>query len=641
MRHSPTKNATRIMSSLLLLLAACGDDEPGSKANAGDGPNHDAGQDADTTSAALTGIAAFGAGVALGDVRAKCEKGAEEYTGKTDANGAYELPIPEEAYPCMVQVSGGNLPAGMPLLHSWAVGAGTAHVTPLTDLSLALAIERALGVSPAEWFAAPTGWSAVTGGLAAAVDNLRKALVDAGYTLPSAWSAGSDAPFTATFSPDPASDPFDQLLEAFGAGVAASEQGDYQSFLSGFRAGTAALPEAPAKMETPTGNTAPATLHVALANTYALTFHVDGGPGCGSACSYVDEQQVEFIVHANGTLSVAGKTLSSPFAFKVDGNTRDTEISWRDGDLVYSLSDNSTGVFNEINLGLLSSSGDGLPTFLGQFRPGSAADELITQFAGSYDITHRYRGVSSGWTGLTIGADGSFTIAGGPAISPTQIENITDRISCCGRVDLAVKADLDGDSTIEDAVVNLYANASGGLMAVELLGAGFRVDASQVPAHDGTDIPATNAMSATAQIDGGEAITVEVSAEGHGSPVFHNLSLSGRITDGEPLMIQQSIDLQLQSSTALTAGQSYNCYENAASGNTTRVAVKTGTSSVQEYGSKNGGRCTITLTTVEIEQGQFTLVEGTFTAELPSFKRNDPKVTVNDGVFRWAPGDVQ
>ena len=118
----------------------------------------------------------------------------------------------------------------------------------------------------------------------------------------------------------------------------------------------------------------PATLHASLANTYALTFHVEGGAGCGSACSYVDEQAVEFIVHADGTLSVGGKTLSSPFAFKVNGSVLGTEISWRDGDLVYSLSDNSTGAFNEINLGLLSPSGDGLPMFLGQFKPGSAGD---------------------------------------------------------------------------------------------------------------------------------------------------------------------------------------------------------------------------------------------------------------------------
>lgn len=126
--------------------------------------------------------------------------------------------------------------------------------------------------------------------------------------------------------------------------VGSSAQGDYQNLLSGFRAGTASLPEAPEETETPAGNTVPATLHASLANTYALTFHVEGGSGCGSACSYVDEQAVEFLVHADGTLSVGGKTLSSPFAFKVNGNVVGAEISWRDGDLVYSLSNNSTGV---------------------------------------------------------------------------------------------------------------------------------------------------------------------------------------------------------------------------------------------------------------------------------------------------------
>ncbi len=359
--------------------------------------------------------------------------------------------------------------------------------------------------------------------------------------------------------------------------------------------------------------------------------------------------RVVAVVHSTSEPSQRASSRAGPpgcrgrraFAFKA--NTLGTEISWRDGDLVYSLSNNSTGVFNEINLGLLSSSGNGLPMFLGQFKPGSAGDELITQFAGSYDITHRYMGVSSGWTGLTIGADGSLTIAGGPAITAGQVETITDRIGCCGRVDLALNVDLNEDGKVDNSDrVNLYANASGALSAVELLDAGFRVDTSQIPAHDGTEIPASNAMSATAQVEGGDATTVEVSiTDGYGSPTFYNLNLNGTITGGEPVMIQQSIDLRLESSTALTAGESYGCYEVTAAGKTTRLTVKTGTSSVQEYGSKNGGRCTIKLTTVEVDQGQFTLVEGTFTAELPSFKRNVPKATVANGVFRWAPGEVK
>jgi hypothetical protein len=649
MRYDDSLRTLRLTPVLLgLLLSACGDDtsKDKEKTDAGDDPqNQDAGtegqEDASPDDASLEGTAAFGAAVSGGQVQAKCEQGDTTYEGATDETGAFELAIPEGAYPCVLRVTGGNLPAGMSALHSWAAASGVANITPLTDIALALMVERAVGGSLEAFFASPSDWSKVNENLEAVLDELRAALLEAGYALPQAWSMGNDALFTAPFTPDPESDPFDQLLEAFGAAIAASDYDDYAAFLAAVTEEGAALPRAPEETGQP-GNTVAATVHASLVDAYTLTFHVGAGAGCGSACDYEDGQEVAVTVHADNTLSVGGKTLSDPFHFTANGSPLATEIVWRDGDLVYGLSDNSTGAFNEINVGLLTASG-GFPTFLGQLRPGSAGDALITQFAGSYEITHQYQGATPDWTGLTIGANGSIVFAGGPSIQANQIATITDRIACCGRVDIAVNVDLDESGAIDNAdSVNLYANASGALSAVEIPGFGVRVDAVTLPTHDGTDIPATDSAAATAQVVGGDMTPVQVTInQAPAVAAFNNLTLGGNLTAGEPPVLQQSINIRIESEAPLAAGPTYPCYEDTAQGNTTRLSIKTGATNTQDYNSQYGGRCAITLTTVEVTQGYYSLVEGTFTAELPPFKRNNPPITVNNGVFHWNPGAPQ
>lgn len=634
----------------LLLSTACGD-ETTSKGNegndAGEDPQNDAGtqggDDAGQEEASLEGTAAFGAAVSGGQVEAKCEQGDTTYEGTTDEKGAFELAIPEDAYPCVLRVTGGNLPAGMSALHSWAASSGVANITPLTDVALALMLERALGSSPEAFFASPSEWSKVNGELTAVLDELRAALLEAGYTLPEAWSMGSDALFTAPFTPDPESDPFDQLLEAFGAAIEASEHDDYASFVAAV-VGGAALPRAPEETEQP-GNTVAATVHASLVDTYALTFHVGGGAGCGSACDYEDGQEVTVTVGADNTLSIGGKTLSNPFHFTAGGSTLSTEIVWRDGDLVYALSDNSTGGFNEINVGLLTAS-DGLPSFLGQFTAGSAGDALITQFAGTYEFTHQYMGAPQDFTGLTIGTDGGIAFAGGLSISADQLGTITDRMACCGRVDILVNVDVTGDGEVDtNDKINLYADASGALSAVDIpyVFAARVDDLASLPTHDGTEPPETRSIHATAQVSGADAMLVEATITGSG-PILtfsKNLELNASVSTGEPPMVQQRIGIRIDSDAELTEGQTYPCYEliGGSSGKSTRLTIQTGPNDGQKmYSSEHGGRCAVTLTKVENDgQGQFSLIEGTFTAELFSIKRNNPPLTVNDGVFRWTP----
>src|SRR5690606_23300804 len=143
----------------LVLSAACGGDSPktGQEPDAGNDPHSqeagtDAGAAPDEREPSLAGTAAFGAAVSGGQVQAKCENGEATYEGTTDEHGAFELGIAEDAYPCVLRVTGGNLPAGMSALHSWAASPGTANITPLTDIALALTAERALGTSLATFF---------------------------------------------------------------------------------------------------------------------------------------------------------------------------------------------------------------------------------------------------------------------------------------------------------------------------------------------------------------------------------------------------------------------------------------------------------------------------------------------------------
>lgn len=607
------------------------------------------GSDTSSTPANLTGTVATGAAVAGGSVTARCGNGSN-YSTTTGAGGTYGLVVPAAAFPCAIRASGGSLPAGTAALHSFAAGPGRANVTPLTDLALALQVNVATGQSLADWFATPSNWTAISTALGDSLDDLRDGLIAAGYTLPPDWTAGSTTPVTGSFTPDPATDAMDQLLEELAATISdpASTFADYDALLAAF-VGGASLPTA-------TGgsggaSTVPATLHASLVKTYNLVFKIGGGAGCGSVCSYTDNQEVTATVNAGNTLSIGGKTLADPFHRKVGDTTYTTEIIWQDGDIEYALSDNSTGAFNEINVGNDANATNGFPQFLGQMTAlGGAGNALITQFAGSYGITHQYKGGTLAWTSVTIGDDGSITFndEGAPSITADDISVVTDRLSCCGRVDIALGFDLDGSGTVTGTDrINLYADASGNLAAIEYPtgtssqnDVGVRVNAVPTLVHDGAAIPASASLKATAVISGGASTALEVpmAVSSYGSVTFSNLNLSGDVVN-ESLVLQQQIVLRLEGSATLVQGQTLDCYEYRNGNKTIRLSVKISAGTGTDYSSEYGGKCSITLTTVQtdIDGQNFTLVEGTFTGELYPFKRNNPPLTIQDGVFRWVP----
>jgi len=120
----------------------------------------------------------------------------------------------------------------------------------------------------------------------------------------------------------------------------------------------------------PNGTTSVATLNQALVGTRTLKFFGDTG-GCGASCTFTEGQSLEVTVHADGRLSLPGLVLSNPFHRHFDASPHTAEIIWLDTarNTEYALSDNGTGVFNELNVGNANSPQSyGIPAFIGQIR---------------------------------------------------------------------------------------------------------------------------------------------------------------------------------------------------------------------------------------------------------------------------------
>lgn len=169
-----------------------------------------------TPMSTVSGVAAVGAPIVGGAVSLKCgaSNGASTTSG---SNGGWSTSVPTAALPCAVRISGGTVAgaANATVFYSLAKAgsASTANLTPISDLALAAAVNSAVGSVLDAWFASATDAQRqqVADGLATAIAQLRSALADAGYTLPT----GSFDPFTASIVAGGATDLYDQLLEAY------------------------------------------------------------------------------------------------------------------------------------------------------------------------------------------------------------------------------------------------------------------------------------------------------------------------------------------------------------------------------------------------------------------------------------------
>lgn len=105
----------------------------------------------------------------------------------------------------------------------------------------------------------------------------------------------------------------------------------------------------------------------------------------------------------------------------------------------------------------------------------------------------------------------------------------------------------------------------------------------------------------------------------------------------------ERFNLRLETASALEIGQTYSCHEDKSTGSggkTIRLDAKTSSASASDYSSQHGGRCQITISDVVIggpTNSSIEFITGRFVAELYPFKRNNPPIVIDDGVFRWVP----
>lgn len=446
---------------------------------------------------------------------------------------------------------------------------------------------------------------------------------------------GAGTSVTAATAPTTSNQPYLAQVATFmqGGGTLASAVGSLQQGSTSFQSGGSG------------GNT-PATVNAALVGNYTLNFYQGGGEGCGTACSYTEGQSVAVTVGANGDLTLPNKVLSNPFYRSYGGTPHLPEVIWLDSaaNVEYALSDNSNGTFNEINVGDASrkQGNTDIPVFLGQLRkPQNNSVSALTAFAGTYSLAYQYSGTAVGWTSVTIGNDGAIIFNGGsgPSITAANIKTVYDRINCCGRVDVELNININTDNVINsNDRISLYKDESSSLRAIEYNtgnpnflsnNTGVRISAGTVPAlaaHDGTAIPATNAIHGTLS-----GSNLHFSTFGMASGNVHGFTIEAN--DGStgiaPLWL-----ISATPGTAITAGATYDCGRSSSKHvfiNVRRIAAASLLST--DY----GGRCSITVTKFVLASGVLEALEGTFTAEvMDGSSQAIPARSVVNGVFRYA-----
>lgn len=181
----------------------------------------------------------------------------------------------------------------------------------------------------------------------------------------------------------------------------------------------------------PNGTTQAATVNASLVSQYLLTTTANQ-----SGSPFTDGQMVMVVVTGDGTLQIDdGPILSNPFVRDTGNGFNANEIIWLDAaaDIEYALSNNSTGTFNEINVGDASAPvGNGVPAFLGQLIEqssgggGPANIELVQALAGTYTVTEVVEGTHDRGT-VTIAADGALDYDTNRAFAVDDYDAIFDR----------------------------------------------------------------------------------------------------------------------------------------------------------------------------------------------------------------------
>lgn len=378
--------------------------------------------------------------------------------------------------------------------------------------------------------------------------------------------------------------------------------------------------------------TTPATVNAALVGSFNLKFYAGGGAGCAgvTGCDFTEGQDVPVVVHGDGRLSIAGKTLTNPFHRNFGSGPHLPEIIWLDAEtnIEYALSDNELGHFNEINVGDASQPQGpfAIPRFIGQVREPQADGEVaLTALAGTYPLGYQYNGNTVSWTALVIGSDGGISFTGGgpdmPAASRLSINAFSNIVNVTGTV---------GTGTL---TISLYKTSAGALRSVQYDLArdsdfsndtGVRVGTvAALPAHDGTAIPSVDAINGTV---GGTVIDSTTITWNSGNANF--LGIDGATGTGSTATMW-SLSIGNPVGTPIVPGV-YDCKRNTTT--THRLGTRR-TNGGSVYSTTDGGRCRIEITAYAHSGGVATLLQGRFVAEFFDWSQAGDPLAVVNGVF--------
>lgn len=544
----------------------------------------------------------------------------------TAADGAYSFNLPAGTTgDVLIEATGGSFCSNeVPIVANACAGGGTVVNLGGAVMTSAVAVPAS---GAATIYTTPLTTAAVN---AAAGASFTAASFNTQFNTLAGQIMGAGSGVTPATLPTPANQPYLAQVATFmqGGGSLNNAVGGLQQGTTNFTSGA--------------GTTSPATVNAQFVGTRTLVFSADGA-GCGTVCNYTDGQSVSVTVTANNELVLPHKTLSNPFHRHYGGQAHLPEIIWLDAEsnVEYALSDNSTGSFNEINVGDASNpqNASGIPGFIGQLRePANNNLTVLAPFVGTHQAAYQYKGSNVAWTSVTIGADGAITFNGGagPNVTAAQIVEVYDRLNCCGRVDVQVNFEMNTPANGIDGQdkISLYRDNNGNLRSIEYDPGhvfslsddiGVRLGTvNALPAHDGTAIPGTNTISATF---GATPLSFAVHPESSSNQF--SFTLEGRGTGVIPAMLQVRVD----PATGNVVPGTYAC--RTGPNEETSVSVRTAANGTLLQ-TKDGGRCSVTVTHYQAGGTNTKAeIEGTFVAELVGVSQGNAPVTMVNGVFRY------
>lgn len=231
----------------------------------------------------------------------------------------------------------------------------------------------------------------------------------------------------------------------------------------------------------------PATVNSGLVGTFNLQY------GDFSSDSdrdpFDDGEQVTAIVGSDNSLTLGDLTLSNPFFLDLGTGPLTNEVVWLDGtnDIIYALSSNDSGTFNEINVGDAANlQAGGGPGFLGQLSlvsENSGGDTgggseptascgvnnagdvsgltLVSNCRGVYTVTSTDQGTHNRGT-ITIGSDGAVDFDTDISFAASPPPTVFDRLGVEGAARIQVNYGADDDGP----VIQLFFSAEGTLTQI-------------------------------------------------------------------------------------------------------------------------------------------------------------------------------